>query len=152
MITPLDIQNKEFTKALRGYKEAEVDEFLDQVIDSYEKIYNENAEMKEKVRLLEEQIEKYNSLERTLKDTLIVAQSTAEEVAMNANKKAELIIKEAEDKGKRIIQNANNEIVNIQREYEEAKKEFQIFKTRFKTLLESQLDLVNDSFMNDKIK
>lgn len=152
MITPLDIQNKEFTKALRGYKESEVDEFLDQVIDSYEKVYNENAEMKEKIRLLEEQIEKYNSLERTLKDTLVVAQSTAEEVAMNANKKAELIIKEAEDKGKRVIQDANNQILNIQKEYEEAKKEFHIFKTRFKTLLESQLDLINNSFMNEKIK
>lgn len=152
MITPLDIQNKEFTKALRGYKESEVDEFLDQVIDSYEKVYNENAEMKEKIRLLEEQIEKYNSLERTLKDTLVVAQSTAEEVAMNANKKAELIIKEAEDKGKRLIHDANNKIFNIQKEYEEAKKEFHIFKTRFKTLLESQLDIINDSFMNDKIE
>lgn len=151
MITPLDIQNKEFTKSLRGYKEAEVDEFLDNVIDSYEKIYNDNAEMKEKIRLLEEQIEKYNSLEKTLKDTLVVAQSTAEEVAINASKKAELIIKESEDKGRKLIENANNEVINIRKEYEETKKDFQIFKTRFKTLLESQLDLINNSFMNDQI-
>ncbi|SHK39140.1 DivIVA domain-containing protein [Paramaledivibacter caminithermalis] len=150
MITPLDIQNKEFTKALRGYKESEVDEFLDDVIDSYEKVYNENIEMKEKIRLLEEQIEKYNSLEKTLKDTLVVAQSTAEEVAMNANKKAELIIKEAEEKGRKIIDEARNEVTNIKREYEDAKKEFQIFKTRFKTLLEAQLDLINNSYMDNK--
>lgn len=151
MITPLDIQNKEFTKSLRGYKEAEVDEFLDNVIDSYEKIYNDNAEMKEKIRLLEDQIEKYNSLEKTLKDTLVVAQSTAEEVAINASKKAELIIKESEDKGRKLIENANNEVINIRKEYEETKKDFQIFKTRFKTLLESQLDLINNSFMNNQI-
>ncbi|MCT4565080.1 MAG: DivIVA domain-containing protein [Maledivibacter sp.] len=151
MITPLDIQNKEFTKGLRGYKEVEVDEFLDNVIDSYEKVYNENAEMKERIRLLEEQIEKYNSLEKTLKDTLVVAQSTAEEVAINASKKAELIIKEAEDRGRKIIDGANNEVMDIRKEYEESKKEFQIFKTRFKTLLESQLDLVNNSFMNNKM-
>jgi cell division initiation protein len=151
MITPLDIQNKEFTKGLRGYKEVEVDEFLDNVIDSYEKVYNENAEMKERIRLLEEQLEKYNSLEKTLKDTLVVAQSTAEEVAINASKKAELIIKEAEDRGRKIIDGANNEVMDIRKEYEESKKEFQIFKTRFKTLLESQLDLVNNSFMNNKM-
>ncbi|WP_432665186.1 DivIVA domain-containing protein [Wukongibacter baidiensis] len=151
MITPLDIQNKEFTKALRGYKEIEVDDFLDKVIDSYEKIYNENMEYKEKIRMLEEQLEKYNSLERTLKDTLVVAQSTAEEVAINANKKAELIIQEAEDKARRIIEGANNEVLSVRKEYEEAKKDFQIFKTRFKTLLESQLDIVSNSFMESQI-
>lgn len=150
MITPLDIQNKEFTKALRGYKEAEVDDFLDKVIESYEKSYNENMEFKEKIRLLEEQLEKYNSIEKTLKDTLIVAQSTAEEVAMNANKKAELIIREAEENAKKIIADANNEVLNVRREYEEAKKDFHIFRTRFKTLLESQLDLVTNSFMDSK--
>jgi cell division initiation protein len=107
--------------------------------------------MKERIRLLEEQIEKYNSLEKTLKDTLVVAQSTAEEVAINASKKAELIIKEAEDRGRKIIDGANNEVMDIRKEYEESKKEFQIFKTRFKTLLESQLDLVNNSFMNNKM-
>ncbi|WP_432400726.1 DivIVA domain-containing protein [Wukongibacter sp. M2B1] len=151
MITPLDIQNKEFTKAIRGYKEIEVDDFLDKVIDSYEKIYNENMEYKEKIRLLEEQLEKYNSLERTLKDTLVVAQSTAEEVAINANKKAELIINEAESKARKIIEDANNEVLSVRKEYEEAKKDFQIFKTRFKTLLESQLELVESSFMESQI-
>lgn len=108
-------------------------------------------EYKEKIRMLEEQLEKYNSLERTLKDTLVVAQSTAEEVAINANKKAELIIQEAEDKARRIIDGANNEVLSVRKEYEEAKKDFQIFKTRFKTLLESQLELVSNSFMESQI-
>ncbi len=151
MITPLDIQNKEFTKGLRGYKEIEVDEFLDRIIESYERVYNENIESKEKIRLLQEQLDKYNSLEKTLRDTLILAQSTAEEVAINANQKAELIIREAEEKGKKIIEEANNEVINVRKEYENSKKDFQIFKTRFKTLLESQLDLVNDSFINEQL-
>ncbi len=150
MITPLDIQNKEFTKAIRGYKEVEVDEFLDTVIASYEKSYNESIEFKEKIRMMEEQLEKYNSIEKTLKDTLVVAQSTAEEVVMNANQKAEIIIREAQDNAKKIICDANNEVLNIRREYEEAKKEFHIFKTRFKTLLESQLDIVENSFMDNQ--
>ncbi|MCG8541061.1 MAG: DivIVA domain-containing protein [Clostridia bacterium] len=151
MITPLDIQNKEFTKGLRGYKEIEVDEFLDRIIESYERVYNENIESKEKIRLLQEQLDKYNSLEKTLRDTLILAQSTAEEVAINANQKAELIIREAEEKGKKIIEEANNEVINVRKEYENSKKDFQIFKTRFKTLLESQLDLVNDSSINEQL-
>lgn len=146
MIKPLDIQNKEFSKAFRGYSENEVDEFLDRIIESFEKLTNENEELKEKNKLLNEQLGKYNSLEKTLKDTLVVAQSTAEEVAMNANKKAEIIIKEAEDKARKIIENANDEVIRINKEYEEAKKEFQIFKTRFKTLLQAQLDTINSAF------
>jgi len=146
MIKPLDIQNKEFSKSFRGYNENEVDEFLDKIIESFEKLTNENIELKDKNRLLNEHLEKYNNLEKTLKDTLIVAQSTAEEVAMNANKKAELIIKEAEDKARKIIEEANNEVIKINKEYENTKKDFHIFKTRFKTLLEAQLDAISDSY------
>lgn len=151
MITPLDIQNKEFSKAFRGYNESEVDEFLDKIIDSYDKLTNENVELKDRNKLLNEQIEKYNNLERTLKDTLVVAQSTAEEVAMNANRKAEMIIKEAEEKAKRIIENANNEVININKEYEEVRKDFQIFKTRFKTLIESQLKSIENDLNYDNL-
>lgn len=142
MITPLDIQNKEFKKAMRGYKENEVDEFLDKVITDYEKLYKENIELKDKIALLNEQIDKYVNLEKTLNNTLLVAQSTAEEVGANAHKKAELIIKEAELKATKIIDDANNTVEKIKREYEEEKKQLHIFKTRFKTLLESQLEAV----------
>ena len=59
MIAPIEIENKEFKKGLRGYKEDEVDEFLDLVKEDYEQLYRENAELKEKVRLYQDQINKY---------------------------------------------------------------------------------------------
>ncbi|MEW9123060.1 MAG: DivIVA domain-containing protein [Thermotaleaceae bacterium] len=145
MITPLEIQNKEFKKVMRGYKESEVDEFLDQIILDYEKLYKENIEFKDKIAMLNEQIERYANLEKTLNNTLLVAQSTAEEVTSNAYKKAELIIKEAEDKASKIIDHSNYEIMKVRREHEEVKKNLQIFKTRFKTLLEAQLEAVTSS-------
>ena len=144
MITPLDIQNKEFKKVIRGYKESEVEEFLDKVIIDYEKLYKENIELKDKITILNEQIDKYTSLEKTLNNTLIIAQTTAEEVNTNAHKKAELIEKEAEFKGAKLIESANSEVVKIRREYEEVKKQLNIFKTRFKILLEAQLELLTD--------
>ncbi|QZY57137.1 DivIVA domain-containing protein [Crassaminicella profunda] len=145
MITPLEIQNKEFKKGIRGYKESEVDEFLDKIIIDYENLYKENIELKDKIAMLNEQIEKYENLEKTLNNTLVFAQSTAEEVAQNAQKKAELIIQEAEGKAKKIIEDGKNEVLKIQKEYEEGKKQLHIFKTRFKTLLESQLEAVATS-------
>ena len=66
MIAPIEIENKEFKKVLRGYKEEEVDEFLDLVKEDYEQLYRENAELKEKVRLYQDQINKYENIEETL--------------------------------------------------------------------------------------
>ncbi|NLN14418.1 MAG: DivIVA domain-containing protein, partial [Tissierellia bacterium] len=106
MITPLDIQKKEFKKAIRGYDPKDVDSFLDELLIDYENIYKENIELKDKVNLLADQIRQYKTLEETLKDTLIVAQSTADEVTSSARKKAENIIEEAEIKGQRLIEKA----------------------------------------------
>lgn len=143
MLTPLDISNKEFKKAFRGYKEDEVDEFLDKVIADYERLYKENGELKDRISIDNERIESYASMEKSLQNTLLVAQTTAEEIVANARKKADMIIKEAEEQGKKIIEDSNNSVVKINKEYEELKKEVQVFKTRFKTLLESELEALN---------
>ncbi|HHV46170.1 MAG TPA: DivIVA domain-containing protein [Tissierellia bacterium] len=148
MITPLDIQNKEFKRSIRGYKESEVDEFLDEIIKDYEKIYKENIELKDKILLLNEQIEKYNSMEDTLKETLIVAQSTADELILAAKQKAELIIKEATNESKKLIEEAQNEVKSIRKEYEYLLKEMIIFRTRYKSLIESQLTTL-EQFYSD---
>ncbi|KAB3535273.1 DivIVA domain-containing protein [Alkaliphilus pronyensis] len=142
MITPLDIQNKEFKKGIRGYKENEVDEFLDQLMIDYEKLYKENSELKENLEKISQQIDQYKNIEETLKNTLVVAQNTAEEVRANALKKSELIIQEAENRAKEIIANANKETEVIRGHYNEVKKQMHIFKTRYKTLLQAQLDTV----------
>lgn len=142
MLTPMDIQNKEFKKGFRGYSEDEVDEFLDQIMIDYEKLYKENMELKEKIEKTHDQMDKYKNIEETLKNTLIVAQSSAEEVRGNALKKSELIIGEAEQQAKEILHNSRSEVEKVKQEYEEVKKQMQIFKTRYKTLLQSQLDAV----------
>ena len=139
MITPLDIQNKEFKKSFRGYKESEVDQFLDDIIEDYEKLYRENIELKDKILMLNEQLEQYNNLEDTLKETLVVAQGTADEVIGAARQKAEIIIEDAERTSKKIIDEANEEVRNIRKEYDYLIKEIFIFKTRYKSFIEAQL-------------
>lgn len=146
MITPLDIQNKEFKKSFRGYKESEVDQFLDDIIDDYENLYKENLELKDKILVLSEQIKQYNNLEETLKDTLIVAQSTADEVTSSARYKAQLIVEDAEMDAKKLIDVANNEVRNIRKEYEYLKKEIFIFKTRYKSFIEAQLITLDEFY------
>jgi cell division initiation protein len=143
MITPMDIRNKEFKKGFKGYKEDEVDEFLDKVIADYERIYRENGELKDRVSIDNERIESYNSMEKTLQNTLVIAQTTAEDIVANSRKKAELIIRESEEQARKIVEDANSSVIKINRDYEELKKEVQVFKTRFKTLLQSELEALN---------
>ena len=143
MITPMDIRNKEFKKAFRGYKENEVDEFLDKVIGDYERIYRENGELKERISIDNERLESYSSMEKSLQSTLLIAQTTAEDIVSNSRKKAGMIIKEAEEQARRIIEDANTSVIKINKDFEELKKEVQVFKTRFKTLLESELEALN---------
>ena len=145
MLTPMEIHNKEFKKGMRGYKEEEVDEFLDKVVTDFEKMYRENGELKDKLSVINEKVDSYNLMEKTLQNTLVVAQTTAEDVVVNARKKSEMIIKEAEEQGKRIVEEANKSVTDIHREFENLKKDAQVFKTRFRTLLESELESLNEN-------
>lgn len=148
MITPLDVQGKEFKKSVMGYNSKEVDIYLDELGSSYEKVYKENIELKDKIGMLTDQIRQYNNLEETLKSTLVIAQSTADDVTSSARKKAELIIEEAEMKSKNLVDQANEEVRKIMREYDHLKKEIFIFKTRYESFVKAQLISI-DEFYKD---
>lgn len=143
-LSPLDIHNKEFTRAFRGYAEDEVNEFLDQIIKDYELILREKKELEDKIKQLTEQMEHYNTLEDTLQKSIVVAQEAAEEVRRNAQQEAKLIIKEAEKNADRIINEALSKSRKIAMETEELKRQAKVFRTRLKMLIEAQLDMINN--------
>ena len=118
MITPMDIENKEFKKGFRGYNEEEVDEFLDIVKEDFENLYRENLDLKEKLKLYQEQVSRYKSIEETLNATLITAQTAAEDTCSAANKKAKIIVEEAELKSKQIIEDCKERIIELQNQYD----------------------------------
>lgn len=148
MITPIEIENKEFKKGIRGYNQDEVDEFLDIVKEDFEQLYRENLELKEKVRLYEGQIDKYEGIEETLKATLITAQSAAEDTCSAANKKAKVIVEEADLKARQIIEQANNRVIEIRKEHDYLVKEFKVFRNKFKSLLEDEIRSIDEIFYN----
>ncbi len=148
MITPVEIESKDFKKAIRGYREEEVDEFLDIVKEDYEVLYRENTELKEKIRLYQDQISKYENIEETLKATLIRAESVAEDTCSAANRKAQITIEEANLRSRQIIEQANGQVIDIRREYDEMVKEFKIFRNKFKSLLEDEMKSIDEIFYN----
>jgi len=142
-LTPLDIHNKEFAKGFRGYDEDEVDEFLDRIVKDYEALIKENMLLKQKSQELSDKIEHYTKIEETLHSAIIVAQQTAQEVKENALGEAELIRKEAEQATKRSVENELAKADRIRQQVDEMVKQAIVFRSRFKTLLEAQLEIVN---------
>ena len=101
MITPLEIENKKFSKKnFNGYNPEEVDDFLDELVRDYEVLYRKATESQDQIEDLSEKIEHYNNIQETLQSTLIMAQTAAEEVKAAAQKQAEQIIKRAENQAK----------------------------------------------------
>lgn len=175
MLTASDIQKKEFDKGLIGYRETEVDAFLEEITSDYDMMTRENSELKNRINMLNDKINYYSSIEDTLQKTLVVAQMTAEEVIVSARKnsdtmmddaqkksqnlisdsesksfkmiedaeeKANKIIEAAELKTEKIVDSARNQVIESKEEYEQLRKEIQLFKTKYKAMLTSQLESV----------
>ena len=145
MLTPLDIENKKFSKQMmNGYSVSEVDDFLDELTADYEKMYKENADLKEKLDAASNNLTQYKSIETTLQNTLVMAQSTVENVQNVAKQKAEQLIKEAEAEAKQSVLELEQEIILKQKELENTKKQFDIYKAKMESLLISQLELLKE--------
>lgn len=144
MLTPLDIENKRFTKTIKGYNVDEVDDFLDQVTLEYEKLYKENAEYKNKFEGQNKELEHYKTVEHTLQNTLLMAQSTAEDIKTMAQKQADQIIDEAKAEAQRMVEEVNKDEIEVRRKTEELKKQFEVYKAKMEALLISQLELLQN--------
>ncbi len=145
MITPLDIENKKFAKQMmNGYSVDEVDDFLDDLTVEYEKMFKENAEFKAQIERLNEDVARYKAIESTLQSTLIMAQSTADEVKEVATRQAEQIIAEAKITAEKEVDSLNNEIILKRKELDDAQKQFDVYKAKMESLLISQLELLKE--------
>lgn len=144
MLTPLEIHNKEFKRTFRGYDEDEVDEFLDLIIADYEQLYRENIELREMASKAEGNTGQYKELEDTLKNALVVAQRTSDQMKSNAEKEAQMIIQNATTKANQIVQSAHEQNEAIVKDYERLKNQVNLFRVKMKSFLEGQLVMVNE--------
>ena len=150
LITPLDIENKKFSKQMmNGYNVDEVDDFLDELTLDYTKNYKEVNELRDKVEELNKSLEHYKTIEETLQNTLVMAQSTAEDVKKVARQQADQIINEAKGTAQKQASDLDNEIVAKKKELEDVKKQFDIYKAKMESLLISQLELLKDINKDD---
>lgn len=151
MITPLDIENKTFSKqVVSGYNVDEVKQFMATLLTDYEKLYKENIEYKDKIEVLNQGIQHYKSIEDTLQNALIVAQGTAETVKKNAKAEAENILKEAELTAIKSADEISKQTIEKKLKLDDAKKQFDVYKAKMEALLISQLELLKEINKSDE--
>lgn len=143
-LNPLDIYNKEFKKSTFGYNTNQVDEFIDDVGVAYERLLKDLNNLQEENKALREKIDSYEDMEDRLTNTLDSMQDTISERIEQADNEARMIIKEARMKAEKIKENAQDQIASEKRKLEQLREQRNFFKIRFKTLLESHLEMLNE--------
>ncbi|ARK25707.1 cell-division initiation protein [Sporosarcina sp. P37] len=151
-LTPTDIHNKTFNTKFRGYDEDEVNEFLEQLMKDYENVLKKNEELEKKVADHEVKISHFNMIEETMQKSILIAQEAAEDVRKNSVQESKLIISEAEKNADRLINDALSQARKIALEVEVLKKQSKVFKSRFKMMVEAQLDMINTEDWDELMK
>ena len=145
MITPIEIQEKEFTKAVRGYKEEEVNEFLDEITIDMDRLLNELRETREENSRLTLELERIRSTEGTVVETLQAAKDLMSEIAASSEKRASILIKNAELDAEMVRKTARDEAEVLAKENRELKQRDLEFRNRYKALLEAELQRFESS-------
>jgi cell division initiation protein len=134
-LTPLDIARRDFGLALRGYHRGEVDEFLANVQEEFERIYKENNSLREEVVTLSRQVEQYHAMEDLLKNSILLAQKVAEDIRANAQKEAELVLGQTRADRQKNMEEANRELEQIRSLSLRIRIEMQSFLQLYQDLL-----------------
>ena len=142
MLSLNEIKNHEFKKGI-GYTKKSVDDFVNEIVESFEEVNRENAELKEKLTTLSEGMQYYKSIEKTLQKSLVLAQKTADEKKEKALNNAKIIEKVARSRADSIITKAKNDLDAIYRQTDELNRRFELYKSYVKNLITTQLDLIN---------
>ena len=151
-ITPLDIQQMVFRVSFRGYDKEEVNRFLEELAQTVESLNRDQAVQREKILFLEQQLAEMKRTESTLSSTLLSAQSLAEDVKRNAQREADLVIKEAELKAGELIRQARVELTDTQRDLSSLQKQRLLMVERLRASLrmfERMLEVEEQEALHD---
>src|SRR5919206_5212362 len=144
-IRPVDIRRKEFKSGLRGYDANQVDDFLDAVADEFERIFAENQRLMEEMTTLRGRLEQFEQLEESIQSALVQAEQAARDLRQNANKEAELIVREAKGRAHQILADSSGRVERVQESYEVLRKAKQEFGNDFRRLLKSYLAVLDNA-------
>jgi len=140
MLRPIDIQNKEFDKRIKGYDKDQVDDFLDAVIRDFDALIKENQSLKDKLKVAEDELGAYRKMEKTLDDAVVVARESAAGIIANANTERENIIKRAKIDAQKLERQIDEEHMKRQQDIAVLSAEIDSYRHRLKMLCEAMME------------
>jgi DivIVA domain-containing protein len=144
-LTPLDVRRYDFGRAIRGYNPARVDQFRDQVAEEMERLTRINQDLDSKARSFHEQLRAFRERDKALNDALVSAQQLRGEVREQAEREAQLILREAQAEGERIIEGAKADVRRIEVVLDNLDRSRRTYLAQMRTLIARQLSEVEAS-------
>ena len=142
-LTAMDVENQTFKRKLRGYDPEEVRLFLKSVAEEVGRLNLQNAELKEEIGHLRQRVEDFRTRERTLQETLLTAQRMADELKDRTQSESELLVKEARIKAERLLEQAQDQLCDLESEISRCRLERDLFENRLRALIEEHLALID---------
>lgn len=150
-LTSLDIHHKEFRHSLRGYAEDEVDKFLDEVADEFERLLKENIDLSEQLQAAQGRLRDFEIKESAVNNAIIAAQTAADDMRNKASIEADTVLRDAEIKAKEIIHNALSRKQQVAAELVRIKQAEEEFRARFKSVLEQHQRSITEVTLPDDV-
>lgn len=144
MIMPIDIDKKEFSRDKRGYNSREVDEFLDIIVADYEKILNDNRSMAHKIKALEKQLEEAQKDDNAMLETLETAKKLMADISASAERRAELMMRDAELEAENMLLDAKVTVRQLNDEHAILSNKIRRLRANYKKMLEAELASISD--------
>ncbi len=142
MLSPIDLETKEFKKSFGGYNKEDVDQFMAMIFQDYKTLYMENVSLKDKANMLSSAVTKYKSMEDVLQSTLVVAQTASDELKNTAREKAAVIIEDAEVKAAKLQEESRRKIFELEAQLENTKLQLASYKKQISALLDGMKELL----------
>ena len=140
--SPLDITQREFTRKMRGYDPEEVRTFQEQIAEEMTRLVQQGNDQAALIQRLDAQVKGYQEREDALRNTLVTAQKMTEEIKGNAKREADLIMKEAELRAEKLLDQAHQKLAQVQAEIAELRRQRELFAAKLRGLLKTHLDLL----------
>ncbi|MBV8263104.1 MAG: DivIVA domain-containing protein [Candidatus Eremiobacteraeota bacterium] len=144
-LTPVDIQHKEFKKAIQGYAREEVDQFLDEVIETLEAEIDERTRLEAQVTELSEKVSHFKAMEDSLRSTLVLAQRTADELKASAHKEVDIVKQRAKIEIEDELRSVKQQIAEAKAELQRVSDKTAAAKLDLRNFLTRQLELIDDA-------
>lgn len=145
MVTPKDIENKEFTRGMRGYKEDEVDDFLDLIIVDMERLIKENKILKGEVLKLKKEVDEKKDSEESVVKTLEAAKALMNDISASSERRAQVMLKNAELDAEAIQREARESVTRYTQEGNRLMERVETFKRRYRDMLQDEMERINNS-------